>query len=220
MQQQQRRPQPPLGHRSPTTLQSDGSTTSRRSPAWPGSTAGLARGEECVQDGGSWDCWPSSALDSNSPAGAAVDRELEVFRICAEHFRHDLTAFWNHSTYFLLIQGALFAVFITLIGPQDGGRAEGVVPTRDAAAYLAIVGCIFATAWAWVARRRLVFIGYWRANVTHLAGRVDRHGVYLRVESLAQSSWLTPDGFTAKLPVLVSLLWLAGLVLVAAPASG
>jgi hypothetical protein len=171
--------------------------------------AGLTRHGECKQVGdGTWSCWPRNAGDAKVPAGAEVDRELEIFRITVEHFRHDLVALWNHATYFSLIQGALFTVFITVIGRPNAGGAPGLVSSTQEALFLAAVGLVFGLFWSWVSWRRIKLISLWRHNVTHLDGRVDRHGVYLRVEpSVAAHWWYGPSAFTARLPWLICTIW-------------
>jgi hypothetical protein len=147
-----------------------------------------------------------------------VDRDLELFRITAEHFRHDLTALWNHSSYFLIIQGALASVFANAIGPQDPNNEIVLVSAKDEGLVLAGVGFVFALVWSWVAARRVALIQKWRENVTHLDGCVDRHGVYLRVEpDVGSHWWYGPSALTARLPWLVSAMWLLAIAVLRWP---
>jgi hypothetical protein len=169
----------------------------------------LTRHNECQRTDTGWTCWPSSAAAATNTSPAAVDRDLEIFRITAEHFRHDLSALWTHSSYFLLIQGALFSVFASIIGPR-GADEQGLVSETQEALFIATVGLLFALFWGWVAWRRVKLIALWRENVMHLNGLVDRHGVYLRVEpSVGQHWWFGPSAFTARLPWFITGIWLS-----------
>ncbi len=170
---------------------------------------GLVRHEEChLTETGAWSCWPSEASAASVGPDTAFDRDLEVFRITADHFRHDLVALWNHSSYFLIIQGALFSVFAGIIG-RSGRGAAGPVSTLNEGLFIAIVGLIFALFWSWASWRRVKLIDLWRQNVIHLDGIVDRHGVYMRVEPrVAQRWWFGPSAFTARLPWLIVAMWI------------
>ena len=175
---------------------------------------GLNRETECQFDSatGRWSCWPSAATDAVNGPTNGTDRDLEIFRISAEHFRHDLSALWNHSSYFLLIQGALFSVFASVLGGTVKPQEAVLVSHRHEAFLLIGVGLVFAVFWAWVAYRRVKLIEEWRKNMAHLDGCVDQHGVYLRVEpNVSAHWWYGPSAFTAKLPQLVILMWLGGL---------
>lgn len=176
----------------------------------------LVRHGECEQrQNGSWTCWPEHAADATADATAdagASDRDLELFRITSEHFRHDLVALWNHSSFFMILQGALASVFATAIGPREDPVA-GLVSARQEALLLAMIGLVFGLYWSLVAYRRVVLIEQWRRNMTHLDGRVDRHGVYLTVEpNVGDRWWYGPSALTARLPWLVSVLWLVALL--------
>ena len=74
---------------------------------------------------GRWSCWPT-AFDA---AGLAEvdDREFEIYKLASEHFRHDLTQFWNHSSFFALLQGALISVAVTSLGPKSDKQSCGVL---------------------------------------------------------------------------------------------
>ena len=177
-------------------------------------SVGLNRRDECELRGdGTWSCWPASAQDASLGPDTPTDRELEVFRIAAEHFRHDLVALWNHSSYFLIIQGALFSVFASVIGPPNAATKSGIVSATGAALFLAVVGLVFGLFWSWVSWRRNELIKLWRQNVTHLDGRVDRHGIYLRVEPMVGERWWRgPSSFTSRLPLVVCVIWVVAIV--------
>jgi hypothetical protein len=171
---------------------------------------GLTRDHECqLQDDGSWSCWPDDARVASTGPDTPTDRELEVFRIATEHFRHDLVALWNHSSYFLIIQGALFSVFANIIGTHNATTKSGVASPTATALFLALVGLVFGMFWSWVSLRRNELIKLWRQNVIHLDGRVDPHGIYLRVEpSVGAKWWRGPSSFTSRLPLVVCAIWL------------
>jgi hypothetical protein len=169
----------------------------------------LMRHGECHQtETGGWSCWPSQAKVARDAPDTNVDRDLEIFRITADHFRHDLVALWNHSSYFLLIQGALFSVFAGIIG-HNSRSGTGLTSAFSEDLFIVIVGLIFALFWSWAAWRRVKLIELWRHNVVHLDGVVDQHGVYLRVEpSVSQRWWFGPSALTARLPWLVAFMWI------------
>lgn len=169
----------------------------------------LIRHGECHQtETGAWSCWPSEASVARVAPDTNVDRDLEIFRITADHFRHDLVALWNHSSYFLLIQGALFSVFAGILSHRSQGTT-GPTPVLSEGLFIATVGLIFALFWSWVSWRRVKLIELWRQNVMHLDGLVDQHGVYLRVEpSVSQRWWFGPSALNARLPWLVVAMWI------------
>jgi hypothetical protein len=175
-------------------------------PAVPGL---LVRHGECYEtETGAWSCWPSEASAASAAPDTPFDRDLEIFRIAAEHFRHDLVALWNHSSYFLLIQGALFSVFAGIISHSHKGTT-GAASLLSEGLFIAAVGLIFALFWSWASWRRIKLIDLWRRNVMHLDGVVDRHGVYLRVEpAVAQRWWFGPSALSARLPWLITAIWI------------
>jgi hypothetical protein len=176
----------------------------------------LVRHGECEQYAdGSWTCWPDSVAGAVAPQHG-TDRDLELFRITSEHFRHDLVALWNHSSYFMIVQAALVSVFVTVIGPREPDSVSGLVSARQEGLLLATIGLIFALFWSLVTHRRVVLIEQWRSNVVHLDGCVDRHGVYLTVEpKVGARWWYGPSALTARLPWLISVMWLVSLAVLA-----
>jgi hypothetical protein len=172
----------------------------------------LSRHGECQRTDTRWTCWPSSAAEAGMDSSSFVDRDLEIFRIASEHFRHDIVGLWTHSSYFLLIQGALFSVFANIIGPRGDEAGSGLVSEKQEALFIAIVGLLFAFFWGWVSWRRVKLIRRWRENVMHLDGVVDRHGIYLQVEQQVNKHWwFGPSAFTAQLPWLITAIWLAAI---------
>lgn len=180
----------------------------------------LARHNECMQrPDRSWTCWPESAEGAIAAPQASIDRDMELLKVTSEHFRHDLVALWNHSSYFLIIQGAFASFFANAVGPQESGQEVVVFTARQEGLIFAAVGLVFALIWSLVAYRRVVLIQEWRNNVTHLDGCVDRHGVYLTVEpKVGDKWWYGPSALTARLPWVISAMWfLAIIVLCWAP---
>jgi hypothetical protein len=180
----------------------------------PGTVANVQRNAtgECHKEGGRWSCWPADVIELDDPPPRR-DRELEIFSIVAEHFRHDLTVFWTHSTFFLLIHGALAGVFITIVGPQDPNLDPGLLGPAERASALCGIGFVLAFLWRWVAHRSMLFIRCWREQVIHLAGAVDPHASYLRVEPAAkQPWWYGPTSSAAVVPWFFLLGWLGALV--------
>lgn len=161
---------------------------------------------ECVLANGRWSCWPDDVDKPN--LDQVDDREVAIYTLASEHFRHDLTQFWNHSSFFALLQGGLISVAVTSLGPRDQGQAPGVLDPRQIAASIGIVGTILALFWGMVAWRRSLLIQRWREQVLHLDGRVNRHAMYLRVEPhVAQFWWYGPTKLTVALPFLVAAMW-------------
>jgi hypothetical protein len=172
----------------------------------------LTRHDECRLAGSRWSCWPSSAEEASSPVAGERDRDLEIFRITADHFRHVLNQIATHSSYFLIIQSALFSIFATVIGAQ-ADEGTGLVSRRREALFLAVVGLVFASFWAAVSRQRIKALDLWRKNLIHMDGVVDRHGVYLEVEQAAsRRRWTAPSTITAQLPWLIMVIWLCAII--------
>ena len=161
---------------------------------------------------GAYDCWPRPAGLGPANTDGVNQSDLEIFRIVTDHFRHDITAFWNHSSFFLLIQGALVAVFSTAVGPQDPEKLNALMSARVEAVVLSLLGLVLALFWWWVARGRRALIDLWREEVVHLDGVVDRHGVYRHVElHVRRHPWREPTVLTGHLPILVAACWLGAL---------
>jgi hypothetical protein len=167
------------------------------------------RTDECKVVGNRWDCWPVSAKDAATSVAVPTDRDLEVYRITTEHFRHVLSALWAHSSYFAIFQGALFSVFVAAIGPHSTTDVPGLVSRRTEALFIAFAGLLFAVFWAAVSHQRLKALNLWRENLMHMDGAVDRHGVYLRVEPQSSEHWWSaPSSITAQLPWPICAAWI------------
>lgn len=162
---------------------------------------------ECEFINGRWTCWPTVVDET---LAAVDDREFEIYKLASEHFRHDLTQFWNHSSFFALLQGGLISVAVTSLGPQSEKQIPGRFSAEQIATAIGLVGLSLSAFWAVVAWRRSALIQQWRQQVLHLDGRVDRHAMYLRVEpNVATYWWYGPTKLTRGLPFLVAAVWLA-----------
>jgi hypothetical protein len=128
----------------------------------------------------------------------AVDRE--VFRTVSEHFRHDLRAFWEHSTFFMGIEAGLIAVFVATTSSDHRNDIEAIV--------FAIFGVVVAFFWWYVGRRRAQLIERWRDNVIAIDRAIDRHQFYVELErGVRGSRFGGPTKFTRHLPWLVIIAW-------------
>lgn len=125
--------------------------------------------------------------------------DVEMLKIAGEHFRHDLSIFWTHSNFFLLIQGALLSVYIT----QTASNPDSFLIWT-----LGMFGVLLAAFWYWVQHARVALIQRWREQVKRLDMAVDRHQVYVAVESYVQGHKLrSPTYFSQFLPLLFVLGW-------------
>ena len=169
---------------------------------------------------GRWSCWPRKVEQIQAPTEPDVtDRDLEIFRLAAEHFRHDLNAFWTSASFFILIEGALVAVFAQAIGSRETTQSEGLATSLQEAVFLASAGLFLSLFWGWASWRRRVLIQAWRNQVAHLDGVVDRHGVYLRIEqAVGTRKRFGPTAFTSTLPWFVAAGWTSSLLWLAAVA--
>ena len=162
---------------------------------------------ECKFINGRWTCWPT---DVDAIPADVDDREFDIYELASEHFRHDLTQFWNHSSFFALLQGGLISVAVTSLGPQSEKQIPGTFSAEQMATAIGLVGMALSVFWAVVSWRRSALIQQWRQQVLHLDGRVNRHAMYLRVEpNVATYWWYGPTKLTRGLPFLVAAVWLA-----------
>ena len=160
---------------------------------------------ECEFANGRWSCWP----DVVDTAFDVDDREFDIYTLASEHFRHDLTQFWNHSSFFALLQGALISVAVTNLGPQGEKQTPGVLDYQQMGGAIGAIGLLIALFWSMVAWRRSDLIQEWRKQVLHLDGRVNRHAMYQRVEpKVAGYWWYGPTKLTVALPLLFAAVWL------------
>jgi hypothetical protein len=173
-----------------------------------------AKGECHPLADGRWSCWPTDLSDVKTDPVTENDRL--AYQVAVEHFRHDLVAFWNHSTFFALLQGALISVAVSSLGPSgDVNSAPAILSTQQLATLISVIGLLFGLFWALVAWRRATLIQKWREQVIHMDGRVNRHAIYLRIEPhVALYWWYGPTKLTVALPYLILSMWVIVLTVV------
>jgi hypothetical protein len=134
------------------------------------------------------------------PACRRLEADLKVFEVVAEHFRNDFRMVWEHSSFFVLIEGAFLSVYAALA--DDG--AGSVINA------LAVVGVGVTVLWWWVAISRMRAVDRWRAAMSEIDQRVDFLAVFVHVEStvrrgrLFDSTWI----IAWLLPPLIIVSWL------------
>jgi hypothetical protein len=126
--------------------------------------------------------------------------DMEVFKVVVEHFRHNLTIYWQQFAFFSAIEGALVSVFGNI-----GSRSESEPTVRA----VAIFGFVLSLFWWWTARGRWKLIDTWREEVRQLDLVVDRHSIFYRVErDLRQRPFLIPAFSGLFLPPVIALGWI------------
>jgi hypothetical protein len=132
--------------------------------------------------------------------------DMEVFKVVVEHFRHNLTTYWQQFTFFSAIQGALVSVFSNV-----GSRSESEPTVRA----VAIFGFVLALFWWWTAWGRWYLIDKWREEVRQLDLVVDYHSVFYRVEKdVRERPRLIPAFAGLFLPPVIAFGWIALIALV------
>ena len=145
-------------------------------------------------------------------SGEPLLARVEIFRIVSEHFRQDISSFWNHATFYVVLQGALATVFATTVGPGDG-EAHGLLAPAILALVLALLGMLFSVAWWLAGQGRRTLINAWRNEVMHQEALVaGEHPSYARVEKIAKDLPLEPTRVTAVVPVVLALAWFVAAV--------
>ena len=139
----------------------------------------------------------TSAVSPNPPSEA----DIAVFRVVSEHFRNDLTIFWQQTAVFLVAVGALVAVFMQ---SKAGSLVTWVVGGLG----------IFLTAfWLWVGWKRARLIDIWRGHVMTIDQVVDQYKFYDQVErSMRSKPWDSPTTVTKFLPGLLVIAWIVLLI--------
>lgn len=133
--------------------------------------------------------------------GGARARDLEVFKLVQEHFRQDLRLYWERGNFYLLIEGVLASVFATLV-------AKGSAPVSLVVVSFGAFGLVLSVIWWLVMVGSLHWIRQWRKEVIRLDGIVDRHQIWVRVETSVNSRpWASPSAVTRLLPLLFTLGW-------------
>jgi hypothetical protein len=143
---------------------------------------------------------PPPAEDGKASDEHPPQADMEVFKVVVEHFQHNLTMFWQHFTFFSVIQGALVSVFSSI-----GFRSESEPIVRA----VAIFGFVLSLFWCWVAWGRWTLIDTWREEVRRLDLVVDRHSVFYRVEEDLRNRrpLLIPAYAGLFLPPVIALGW-------------
>ena len=132
--------------------------------------------------------------------------DMEVFKVVVEHFRHNLTMYWQHFTFFSAIQGILVSVFSSIESTPGSGTAVRAV---------AIFGLVLSLFWWWVARGRWKLIDTWRHEVRQLDLVVDRYSVFYTVEAqLRNRPWQIPAYSGLFLPPVIAIGWIVLMVVV------
>jgi hypothetical protein len=131
--------------------------------------------------------------------------DLEVFKVVVGHFQHNLTIYWTHSNFFIVIQAALVSVYAGL------GSLPGRHSTVQA---LGAFGLIVSLFWYWVSFARWTLIERWRQEVKRLDVALDRYLVFFWVETQVENRALEIPAFVGLfLPPLIALAWIALIVL-------
>ncbi len=154
---------------------------------------------------------PTNPTGGAAEAGMSGEPSLarvEIFRIVSEHFRQDISSFWNHATFYVVLQGALATVFATTVGPRDGDGASGLLAPSVLALVLALLGMLFSVAWWLAGQGRRKLIDAWRDQVVHQEALVaGENPSYAEVEKIAKKLPLEPTRVTAVVPVVLALAW-------------
>jgi hypothetical protein len=146
---------------------------------------------------------PPEARDASEEQRQEAD--LEVFKVVVGHFQHNLTIYWTHSNFFIVIQAALVSVYAGI------GSLPGRHSTVQA---LGAFGLLVSLFWYWVSLARWGLIERWRQEVELLDAAVDRYLVFLRVETHFEHRPLEIPAFVGLfLPPIIALAWIALIVL-------
>ena len=76
--------------------------------------------------------------------------------------------FWNRNAFFLIVEGGLFSVLVTL---DDGGSDADIVQQADTV--LPLLGGLIALAWIWIASWSVVWISRWWKAFLDIEGELD-----------------------------------------------
>ena len=130
--------------------------------------------------------------------------DVEVFKVVAEHFRNDFRMLWEHSSFFLIVQGGFQSVFVSV---ANRGAQRGVVTA------LGVLGFLLALMWWWVVTGRMHLVDLWRDQIVRLDEEVDRLGIFSEVERQVRgkrrfdSTWIIarflPPAFAVSWVVLL-----------------
>ncbi len=127
--------------------------------------------------------------------------DIAVFNVVAEHFRNDFKMVWDHSNFFLVVQGAFLSVFVSLV---EKDSAPGV------AIALGVVGFVLAGMWWWTVTGRMYLVEVWRDEMVNVDRRVDGLDIYSRVEQqVRENRWLDSTWVVSRfLPPIFLVSWL------------
>jgi hypothetical protein len=139
------------------------------------------------------------------PSGFCRQHQLvllhPVYTETGEHLRQDVREFWTRNNFFLLVEGGLFSVFLTLdrIGPDDGvvGRA---------ARFLPLLGGVIAVVWLWIAAWSVYWIARWREAFTAIEGELDPWRSH-RMAGRGIQRRSAVQGVAVSIPVLFIIGW-------------
>jgi hypothetical protein len=108
-----------------------------------------------------------------------LQADLEVFKVVSEHFRNDFRMVWEHSSLFVVIQGAFLSVFASISSDGRGEVADG----------LALVGIVLTLMWWWVVTGRMYLVDQWRVEMRNIDLRVDHLAIYSTMEQRVTKRW-------------------------------
>lgn len=125
-----------------------------------------------------------------------AERDLEIFKVVAEHYRQDLRLFWQRCNLYLIVHAALVSVYAT-------------IESASLAPMLGVFGLVLSVFWYLVARGSFLWIRRWRAELTRLDRIVDRFQAFAQVEERGNAyPWLSPSWVTQWLPIAFGLGWM------------
>jgi hypothetical protein len=134
-----------------------------------------------------------------------VKLDVEVFKVVADHFRHNLEIYWQQYLIFIAIQGAFLTVF-------TADKGSGSLDHRQE--FMAGFGILLSALWAMIGWSRWRLIDLWREEVKRLDREVDRHLAFYWVETKVRDRPLGIPAYSSLLvPPIIAIGWLLLLLL-------
>ncbi len=132
-------------------------------------------------------------------SATSADRDFELFKLVAEHFRADLQLFWQRCNLYLVVNAALVSVYSSL-------HASSLQPL------LAGFGLIISIFWFVVVRGSAYWIDNWRQQLGQLDEFANTRHIFAEFQrQAAEHPWRVPSWVTQWLPLVFAIGW-AGLL--------
>jgi hypothetical protein len=126
---------------------------------------------------------------------------MGVYLETAAHLRQDVSEFWKRHSFFLLVEGGLFSVFVA------SGADDMAASVDRAAQYMPLLGGLIAVIWLWIGWWSVKWIARWYECLRAIEAVIDPWESHLRA-GFGTRVVMDIQGWASTLPALFTAGWI------------